>query len=80
MNNEHIYKIIQKILGEIEPVGESNEDDKRLVNLKNTIDVVYRLISDIENVANDKDRVEYSIKKAGKIAYDFRNSLTEYDN
>lgn len=28
-----IYKIVKKLIGNIKPVGETNRDEKRLVNL-----------------------------------------------
>lgn len=76
---EKEYEIIKKILGEINPVGETNTDNERFENLKNTIFIAKNLIYDIEKVAQEKDYSEYSRSRAGKLAYEFRNNLTEFD-
>lgn len=65
-SSEQIADIVMKLIGEIEPVGESNVDEKRLNNLillENTIDI---LIDEIQFITPNKDRVEYSINKVGK--------------
>lgn len=46
-----VYDMIKTILGEIEPVGEICEDDKRFGNLKETCDLVESLVADIKVVS-----------------------------
>ena len=70
------YKIIKKILGLIEPVGETYEDAKRNTNLQETIIVMKYLFEDIRNVAKNKDRVEWSMKEAGKMADSFLEEIS----
>ncbi len=74
------YEIIKKLIGPINPVGETREDEKRLENLEYLIGVIELFVEDIEEVAKHRNRVEYSMKKAGERAYKFRNTLTGYED
>ena len=72
METFQIFEVTKKLTGKIRPVGETNEDERRLENLKQTIELIELLITDVEGVANQyKDRVEFSMKRAGKEAADF---------
>ena len=66
-----IHEIVKKLVGRIDPVGETNEDDQRFVNLKVLTALVDKLLADIDNVAMEKDRHEYSRSRAGKFASEF---------
>lgn len=69
MNNT---EIVNKIIGPIGPVGETNQDERRFENLKNMCVLVDELVQQIDNVAcYNKDRVEYSMKQAGEYAFKF---------
>jgi hypothetical protein len=70
-----IYEVVVKLIGPIMPIGETNTDDERLENLKEMTNLVDRLIYDIGCVIHNKNRPEYSMKKAGKFADDFFDSL-----
>lgn len=59
------YEIITKLIGPIQPVGESNEDSKRLENLTATTDLIDKLLMDVMNASNVKDRYEHSMKQIG---------------
>jgi hypothetical protein len=63
-----LYDVVKKLLGPIEPVGESNADDKRFENLDATVNLVARLLNDICDVVQYKDCQEYSRSRAGKRA------------
>lgn len=67
------YKeIIEKLIGAIDPIGESTADGRRFENLKNMTDLVEGLLYEIGSVArHNKDRHEDSMKKAGKFANEF---------
>jgi len=66
MNN---HEIVKKLIGPIEPVGETNEDGRRFENLEAMTELFNNLLADIAEVARfNKDRVEYSMNKAGKHA------------
>jgi hypothetical protein len=66
-----LIDVVHKLLGPIEPIGESNEDDRRLKNLEATIEVVDRLLCDIGSAAQDADRVEHSMRVIGQRAKQF---------
>jgi len=70
------YQIVRKLIGEIEPVGETNTDEKRLENLKNMTALISKLLTDVDYVAcNNLNSSEYSRIMAGKFASDFFDSL-----
>ena len=79
MKTYKTIEVIDSLIGAIHPVGETNEDDVRYENLQELIEVVSEYISRIENVAEQKDSTAYSLSRAGKRAYEFRNSLTAFD-
>jgi hypothetical protein len=70
------YEVVKKLIGYINPVGETKEDSERLENLRKMLEVVDRLIFDIEAVARQKNRQEHSIGKAGKLADKYLSDLT----
>ena len=70
-----VVEIVENLIGEINPVGETNEDEIRFENLKLMCDLTNSLISKIDNVSyENKDRQEHSIKRAAEYAERF---LTE---
>ena len=66
-----IYEVVIKLVGEIRPVGETNEDNRRFENLKAMCELAEKLLVDIAYVACGKKQTEYSISRAGKYASDF---------
>lgn len=74
------YDIVKKLIGNIEPVGETNEDRKRYDNLEDMFELVYLLLKDIKKVSEYSDRQEASVKRIAKKAYGelvfFNNYLT----
>lgn len=61
-----IHEIVKKLIGPIDPVGCSRTDEKRLENLKATIDLCELLIDDILDVSNsNQSRHEASMKECG---------------
>ena len=69
------YEIIVKLIGPIEPVGETSTDNDRLENLIEMASIVNRLIGDIDKLIPYKNRTEYSIKQAGEYADNFLTSI-----
>lgn len=66
-----IYEIVKKLVGQVKPIGETQEDDRRLNNLRDTIELVDLLLSDISEVSSINHRGECSIVKAKKVANEF---------
>jgi len=67
-----IYEVVKKLIGNINPVGETNEDGRRYDNLKMMIHVVENLITDLDDLEyNHKDSHEYSVKRSADEAAKF---------
>ena len=65
-------EIVQKLVGRIDPIGETNTDDVRFENLKVMCELVNDLVSEIYRVVFDnKEHFEYSRKRAADYAQDF---------
>lgn len=76
MNDElNLHAIVTRLVGPIDPVGESHTDDKRFDNLKTLTDLIDRLLGDIERVSSNKSRHEYSMKRAGEHCIEFFDSV-----
>lgn len=59
------HEIVKKLIGEIKPVGETNEDNRRYENLQSMFSLIQLLLLDVNDVIySNKSRYEYSIKKA----------------
>ena len=70
------YDVVKKLIGEINPVGETYEDSVRYANLIAMTELVDKLIYDIDHVATvNKERIEFSRKQAGKFASKFLDDL-----
>ena len=69
------YEIVKKIIGPIKPVGDTEVDNERFENLRETIEVVDVLVSEIEYVAGRNSSNEYSTKRASDFATEFLIAL-----
>ena len=72
-----IQDVVRKILGPIEPIGETNADNERYENLKVTIDLINTLLFDISQVAQYSTCPEFSRSRAGKRAKQFLIEIKE---
>lgn len=76
MNESMIYEVITALVGPIDPIGETNADNKSFENLKTLTKVTDRLIFDIDRVGyNYKNNHQHSMKKASEFAVKFLNEL-----
>jgi len=71
MEIEIIKEVVDKLVGQIEPVGESYADERRYENLKKVCELTDLLLSDIDKVIGYKERIEYSMKRSGEYADKF---------
>ena len=69
--------VVKKLIGNIQPYGATHIDEERFENLKQMCELVESLVSEIERVADNKDRQEYSMKEMGQYAYKFLNELLQ---
>jgi len=73
MKNVAIDEIVKKLIGPVYPTGEADEDKRRLDNLKELTMLIDRLLDYVESIIPDKERPEYSLRKAGEFAGKFFN-------
>lgn len=68
-------EIVKKLVGNIQPVGETNADKEGLENLKIMCNLVNDLVCEIDKVYyENKDRKEFSIKTMADYADHFMNT------
>ena len=71
-----IYEIVNKLVGEIEPIGSEHIDKKSFENLKVMIELVDKLLTDIDNVVyNNEDKQELSIKRSVDFVNKFLDKI-----
>lgn len=71
-----ITKLLDVLIGKTEAVGETNEDKRRLDNLKTLIDVTNWCLDGLEfAIASGRDRPEYSM---AEISFTAQCALDEY--
>lgn len=63
------HEVVQKLIGSITPVGETNTDNTRYENLKAMTELVTLLVTEIDEVAMLKDRHQFSVGRAGEFAH-----------
>jgi hypothetical protein len=69
-----IIGITDRLIGKVQPIGETNEDEKRLENLKEMYELLDYLVDEMYKVSKEAESHEYSRSKAGNYA---RNYLKE---
>lgn len=72
-------QIIDKLVGPLSPVGESNEDKERLLNLSTYLDIIEDMVFRVSTLADYRLRYEHSVKTIGELADNFlRIKIREY--
>ena len=77
MSKEALIEIIDRLIGDYEPIGETYHDDNSNNNLDLLCDLVYHYIKKIYFLIPNKNKVEYSVKTSGEIADNMFNILFE---
>lgn len=77
MNRLDLHEIVMKLTGPVQPVGETNEDERRFRNLNDLVDLTRLLVGEIQELARYEHRPEYSIRRAGHAAVMFLEELRE---
>lgn len=70
-------KVIKKLLGYIEPVGDIYEDEERLKNVEKYYEILCFIVSRLKDASNCKDSVAGSMKIIGSECYDILQELKE---
>ena len=78
MNSDTIIEVVDNLVGEVEAVGETWEDKRRLDNLKKMIDLSDHLLRQIYEASLTRNRVEATMKKIGETAYDYLQSARDW--
>ena len=76
MSSEQIIEVIDKLVGGITPIGETNYDNKAKESLNMMIEIVGHYIDDIYEIAQT-DSYMASIQECQQIAKDFINGLKD---
>ena len=74
--NVELFDVVTKLIGPVQPVGETYADHARLENMKALTELTERLIAEIRQAASCADRHEASMAKVGKYARDFLADMT----
>jgi hypothetical protein len=75
-----LKEIVMKLVGPINPIGETNADGRRFENLVTMCALVNDLVKEIDEVAyTNKDRSEFSMKRAGEYANKFLSKTLGID-
>lgn len=70
------FNVVEKLIGNIRPIGKTEVDEKRLENLKAMCKLMDEMHSAIYAVAYDfKDNKEYSVKECCDYAKKFISAL-----
>lgn len=73
------YDVVVKLIGPIQPVGDSSKDLGRLKNLVATIELVNKLLYDIYLASKESERPEHSMRVIGQRAKDFLKVVKDVD-
>ena len=68
LNEQELADVIMRQIGEIQPVGETREDERRLNNLILLTKTIDCLLDEITWTAAESSRVEYSMRQIGEYA------------
>lgn len=68
LSDRRIADLVMDMIGEVEPVGETREDNKRFDNLLRLQNVVNLLIDEIYCCCGYIDNVEFSMKRSAETA------------
>lgn len=77
MDSMNLHEVVTELIGPIQPVGETNADAQRFENLKVAIDLVERLLFDIDCVSWKAGAPESSIQKSAQAAYKFMQAVRD---
>lgn len=77
MDSYTYFKIVMKLVGEVEPTGSRDLDAERFDNLHTLIDLTDFLLMKIDEISRYRKRNEISISTIGDTAYQYTKDLYE---
>lgn len=75
MDSYTFYKIVMKLVGDVEPTGSHSLDEERLDNLCTLIDLIDFLLMKVDEISVYRNRNEVSINAIGDKAYRYTKDL-----
>lgn len=78
LTGEEIREVVDKLIGDVEAIGETRHDEKAYDNLAIMTYVCDALIDEIRSSSQTKDRVEYSMNRVGDRAYSYLKDLADW--
>lgn len=76
MNEEILYTVVKKIIGNIAPLGCASRDPERLESMKLACSLVEKLLTDIDDAAYmNRDSHEHSVREIADYAKKFLDGL-----
>jgi hypothetical protein len=78
LSTKEIIKLVDVLIGEVEAVGESREDENRLENLNALICLTDDCLSKISLAARTSTRQEESMRKIGRKALKYLAESAEW--
>ena len=79
-SDRQLADMVMGLIGEVEPVGETREDDKRFDNLLLLQDTVDILLDEIYYCCGYSDNVEYSMKRSAETAIAWMEKKRDWFN
>ena len=70
-----LKEIVMKLVGQVQPVGESHTDRERLENIKALTELVDELLGEVDMASRSASRQEASMKAIGEHAKNFLNDV-----
>ena len=77
MKYQTINEVVLKLVGDIDPIGESSHDEKTIKNMETFIDVVDSLMGEIRRRMSYRYSPMGSVKEVGDMANEYFNALSE---
>ena len=66
-----LYEIVMKLVGPVQPVGDTNIDSDRLVNLEKLMRLTNQMLNLLDDLASDADSSMASLNSSGQRAKTF---------
>ena len=70
-----LKEIVMKLVGPVQPVGDSNADRDRLANMETLTDLLDKLLFEVNTASHSADRPEASMKAIGEHARNFLDDV-----
>lgn len=72
-----VYDVVTKLIGPVEAIGDSREDQQRLSNLAELIDLIDELLQDVSYASRTADDYRASMKAIGEKAKTYLDGLSQ---